>query len=158
MAGPVMLPDGRMVPSAYASAAPTTYLFGRGIYPVPPTGGPVTASVVVQGDTARARLNWYDAQKAYLGSTTSTTAGTAGGLTVSRVTGIPPAGAVGVGVGAFTALLCTAPTLVWGDSPAPWTTGRGCLEAVPHAPSSDLVLTGPGRTYSNLSFTVTELG
>lgn len=156
--GPVDLPGVGWVARSYISGSPTTYVVGREIYPVPPDGGPVTAQAFVQGANARARLNWYDAQKAYLGSTTSTVTGTGLGFSLSWVTGVPPVGAVGVGVGALTTTAIAAPSLTWGDKPVVWAAGEGCLEAVVHAPSRELVLTGPGRTFSNLGFTVSEVG
>lgn len=156
--GPVDLPGVGWVARSYISGSPTTYVMGREIYPVPPDGGPVTAQAFVQGANARARLNWYDSQKSYLGSTTSTVAGTDLGFSLSWVTGVPPAGAAGVGVGALTTTAIAAPSLTWGDRPVPWSVGEGCLESVVHGLSRDLRKAIPGHTFSNLGFTVSEVG
>lgn len=155
--GPSLLPTGLWAAGSYMSGQPTTYLFGRGIYPLPPSGSNVTGALHVQGANARARLNWYAADRRYLGS--SAAALTPGeGWRVSSVTARPPIGAAGVGLGALTATACAAPILVWGDSAPSWSVGEGCLEAVVHAVSRDLRLAVPGSTYSNLSFTITEVG
>lgn len=156
--GPVELPGVGWVPRSYLSGSPTTFIFGREIYPVDPGGGPVTAQVFVQGENSRARLNWYDAQKNYLGSTASTVSGSNLGFTRSWVTAVPPAGAAGVGVGALTSIAVAAPSLTWGSGRYEWSVGAGCLESVVHGVNNDQVLAVPGHTFSNAGFTVTEVG
>ena len=156
--GPVDLPGVGWVPRSYLSGSPTTFVLGREIYPVDPSGGPVTAQVFVQGENSRARLNWYDAQKNYLGSTASTVSGSNLGFTRSWVTAVPPAGAAGVGVGALTSIVVAAPSLTWGAGRYEWSVGAGCLESVVHGVNNDQVLAVPGHTFSNVGFTVTEVG
>lgn len=129
------------------------------LIPVLP-GQPVTGSAWVQGAGARVRLNWCDINGDYMfqfvaSSNTATS-------TMSRlsVVGTPPPGAVSCSLLAVgpAGMRATQPAVTWGNELQPWADGQGCKKAVVSAFSRDQVLAVPGNTYSNVSFTVSEVG
>lgn len=126
--------------------------------PVPVLPGvPVSGSAEVLGDGGSVRLQFLDAAGALISAHDSLPASNM----VERrfLTVMPPSGAASVQLWVTGPIVqAAAPTVTWTDSPRPWSDGQGCLKAVVHGASRSLVLTGPDRTYSNLSFTVTEVG
>lgn len=120
-------------------------------------GTTVTGSAYVQGAGGVVRLVFLDA----LGAAIATHDSTAATNTVLRrsVTRVVPAGAVSVQlwVNAPIAQACM-PAVTWTSTVKPWGDGQGCAKAVAHGVSRDLAFTSAERTYSNLSFTVTEVG
>lgn len=154
--GPVQLPDGSWAPRSVLGDGVGNVLFSSVRLPLP-LSGPTSAGVWVQGAGASVRLNWYNDAGGFVGSTTSTVSST-GGWVWSTISATPPAGAVGVIVSANKASRATHPVLVWGSVPSVWSDGQGCEKAVVSAFSRDQVLSVRGNTYSNVSFTVTEVG
>lgn len=136
-------------------------MFGSLAYtPVLP-GRSVTASAwisAVPGSTARVRLYWYDANTVLLGGLLSREVSPSEGMVRASVTGVPPAGAVSCRVVTLRAARLARPAITWTETVQPWAAGEGCRQAVVSAGSRDLVLAVPGATYSNMSFTVTEVG
>lgn len=155
--GPVQLPDGSWVARTVLGDGVGNVLFGSTRSPLPPSG-PVSAGAWVQGAGASVRLNWYDSSGAFVGSAISTVTSSSGWVW-STISATPPAGAAGVIVSANKSSRATRPTLVWGSStPSGWSDGQGCAKAVVSAMSRDQVLAVRGNTFSNVSFTVTEVG
>jgi hypothetical protein len=159
--GPMLTSDGWAARSLARVDPPGYVHFGSegitGASPVRP-GQTVTASAYVEGDGAAAQVAWWDAEGAFISSGTSSV--TAPGLSVvrSHVTATAPAGAVWASVRAVNAVRATRPALSWGDRLLPFADGRLAQKVVVDQVSSDLVHTLPGRTYQNLTFTVTEVG
>ena len=154
--GPVQLPDGSWAPRSVLGDGVGNVLFSSVRSPLP-LSGPTSAGVWVQGAGASVRLNWYNDAGGFVGSTTSTVT-SSGGWVWSTISATPPAGAVGVIVSANKASRATHPVLVWGSAPSVWSDGQGCEKAVVSSFSRDQVLAVRGNTYSNVSFTVTEVG
>lgn len=160
--GPMLTPDG-LVARSLARVDPPGYIHfgGEGIAAMSPVrlGQVVTASAYVEGEGAAAQVAWWDAEGRYLSADTSAVRAPAGLSVVrSHVTATAPVGAVWASVRAFNAVRGTRPALSWGDRLMPFADGRLAQKVVVDQVSSDLVRTVPGRTYQNLSFTVTEVG
>lgn len=157
---PMLTPDGWAGRSFMKNAAGLLF-HGLGFVPVLPGVG-VTASAYVLGAGGAVRIAWYDAAGAGVGSVTSTVVSTAGQVVRSFVSAVPPAGAVScrVSVNAAATQTCR-PALTWSDTLLPWADGQGCLKAVIHGASRNLIMASRdprGGRYSNLSFTVSEVG
>lgn len=159
--GPLLTPDG-WAPRSLSPVSPPGYVhFGSeriaGATPVLP-GQAVTASAYVEGAGAYARVLWRDADFNYLSNVSSTVRAGRGEVIRSHVTATAPPGAVWASVQALNAVRAARPSLTWGDRLLPFSDGRLARNVVVDQVSSDLVHTLPGRTYQNLSFTVTEVG
>lgn len=160
--GPMLTDDG-WAPRSIARVDPPGYVhFGgdgiTGASPVLPKQT-VTASAYVEGEGAATQVAWWDAEGRYLSADTSSVRAPAGLAVVrSWVTATAPAGAVFASVRAFNAVRAARPALSWSDRLLPFVDGRLAQKVVVDQVSSDLVYTLPGRTYQNLSFTVTEVG
>lgn len=155
--GPAQMPNGVWAARTVLGDGVWNLLFGSTRSPLPPSG-PVSAGAWVLGSGARARLNWYDASGAFLTSSVSSVT-SSGGWVWSTLTANPPSNAVGVIVSGEKALRGALPDLVWGSTPpAEWSDGQGCAKAVVSSFSRDQTLVAQGNTYSNVSFTVTEVG
>lgn len=160
--GPMLTDDG-WVPRSLARVDPPGYVhFGgdgiTGASPVLPKQT-VTASAYVEGEGAAAQVAWWDAEGRFLSADTSAVRAPAGLSVVrSHVTATAPVGAVWASVRAVNAVRGTRPALSWTDQLVPFADGRLAQKVVMDQVSSDLVYTLPGRTYQNLSFTVTEVG
>lgn len=143
------------------TADPNGMYFGNSteLIPVLP-GQPVTGSAWVQGAGARVRLNWYDMNGNYLSSFVASSNTATSTMARIHVIGTPPAGAAAcrlliVGPAGMRA---ARPAVTWSNGLQPWADGQGCKKAVVSAFSRDQVLAVVGSTYSNVSFTVTEVG
>lgn len=155
--GPVELPDGTWAARSLLGDGVANVLFGSVRSPLL-TGKPVSAGAWVQGSGAAARLNWYDSAGVFVGSATSTVT-SSGGWVWSTLTVTPPAGAAGVIVSGAAASKAAGPVLVWGTTkPTGWVDGQGCAKAVVHGLSRSIEQSSLSGTYSNLGFTVTEVG
>lgn len=155
-AGPMGTPDG-VAPRSYLSNGSGVILFGRDRNPVI-QGVPVTGAAYVLGDKARVRLNWYRADGSLLSQTNSTMESTLGVVQRIHVTAVPPAEAAGCIVSVVGGLQACMPSMTWGAELMPWSDGQGCVRSVVHGLSRSQVLAVPGHTYSNVSFTITEVG
>lgn len=161
--GPVDLGlDGWSAQSLVASDPQVqTELYGSFAYTPVLSGVPVTGSAWISAASssqAYVRLYWRDSAGVILGTSASRGVSAAEGLTRVSVTAVPPAGAVAVQIVSLWAARLTRPALTWTRELHPWGSGQGCSKAVVSSMSSDLVLAVPGHTYSNVSFTVTEVG
>lgn len=157
---PMLTPDG-WAGRSYMKNAVNSLFFGRNRVPLPDSGK-VTASAYVLGAGGAVQVSWYDAAGGSLGTTVSTVKSTAATVVRSYVTATPPAGATAalVSVNAPTVQI-SHPALTWSDTLLPWADGQGCAKAIIHGASRDLVMASRdsrGGRYSNLSFTVTEVG
>lgn len=155
-AGPVLVPEVGWSPQSLTRAG------GGEIYAqferVPVLAGvPVTGSWFVQGAGAMVRLYWTDDSASVIGASNSLAAV---GSSMQRlvVTALPPAGATGVRLVAQGAARVTLPSVTWGSSPVAWADGQGCPKAVLSQVSRDVAVTGHNGTFSNLSFTISEVG
>lgn len=155
-AGPMVTPDG-IAPRSYLGTDSGVMIFGRDRNPII-QGVPVTGSAYVLGDKARVRLNWYRADGSLLSQTDSTMSSTLGIVQRLHVTAVPPVGAAGVIVSVVGGLQACMPAMTWGDKLMPWSDGQGCVRSVVSAFSRSQVLAVPGHTFSNVSFTISEVG
>lgn len=161
--GPMRTPDGGwLARSLVRSDAPTGLIHfggsGGGLTPAPQAGTSVTGSAFVEGAGASAQVAFWDATGTFISGVESFVRGTSGRAVRSHVTTQVPSGAVWVSVRAVNAARAAGPTLTWGDRVLPFSDGRGASKVVVGQVSSGLVYTQPGRTYQNVSFTVTEVG
>lgn len=155
-AGPMDTPDG-VAPRSYLNNGSGVIIFGRDRNPII-QGVPVTSAAYVLGDKARVRLNWYRADGSLLSQTNSTMESTLGVVQRIHVTAVPPAEAAGCIVSVVDGLQACMPSMTWGSELMPWSDGQGCVRSVVHGLSRSQVLAVPGHTYSNVSFTITEVG
>lgn len=156
-AGPVLLPDGIWAARSFANSSAASEMYASEHVPVVPEVT-VTGSAWVFGEGARVRVGWYDAAGGALGSSVSTVTAGAGSWVRSSITAKPPTGAASCRLVGTSALRLTMPSVTWTDHLLPFADGQGCQKAVVHAVSRDLRLAVAGSTYSNLGFTVTEVG
>lgn len=159
--GPVQGPGGVWYPRSYLNPDGVTIFFGAsygsGAVPVI-AGSAVTGSALVFGAGSRALLSFFDAAGATLSSHFSTVLGSASGPVRSWVSVVAPVGAVAARVFASSASRATAPAITWSDGLLEWSDGQGCAKAVLHGATRDLSFTSRHSTYSNLGFTVSEVG
>lgn len=128
-----------------------------GTVPVPESG-PVTAAAYVLGDGAAVDVLWRDGAGDVVSTSRSVVTASGSEVVRSWLTVTPPVGAVWASVRAADAVRGAGPSLTWGNRLLPFSDGRGASKVVVDQVSSGLVYTQPGRTYQNLSFTVTEVG
>lgn len=162
--GPMALGDGIWSGSSLTTSDPNGTLWvaaSKAPVPVLP-GQPVTASAYVLGAGAKVRLHWVAADgSAMNGTVTSAGTGTAGTPQRLHATGTPPVGAVSCTMSTTKALQITRPAITWTDRVFPWGSGRGCLKAVVSATGRTALgasSTNPNGNYSDISFTITEVG
>jgi len=150
-------PD-RILPASYLKTKTERLYFGAARYPVIP-GIPVTAAAYVRGAGAYVSVYWYDENNAFISSVDSQVRPVGSEAVRSWVTATPPANAVSMRFSmSREATQGGGPSLTWTDKLMPYADGQGCFKTVVHSVSRGLVLAVPGATYSNLSFTVTEVG
>lgn len=155
--GPLRTPDGWAGRSVLNSGSSPSWIEQVPVLP----GVPVTASVYAHGIGGTLRLAWRDAAGAEVGAAASPAL--VNGLVARlHVTATPPANAVTCQLSLGAAVLQAArPAATWSDSPLEWGDGQGCPKVIIHGASRDLVMASRdprGGRYSNLSFTVTEVG
>lgn len=158
--GPMLTPDG-WAGRSFAIGASGTVFFGLDRLPVLP-GQAVTVSAYVRGLGGAVRLTWYDAAGVTISTGTSGIIAGASNVVRSYLTATPPLGAVSFRVSASSAVTqVTRPAATWSDQLLEWGAGQGCMKAVVHGASSGLIMASRdprGGRYSNLGFTVTEVG
>lgn len=158
VAGPWYIGNGVYSSRSLLNTDPSVVMyFGSTRAPVV-TGRKVTASAWVNGAGAAVRLFWYDANGALISSSTSSVLATTATVVRSWVTATPPANAVACLVGAVNCSRAAQPAITWSDELLDWSEGQGCPKAVVSSMSRDQVLAVAGHTYSNVSFTVMEVG
>lgn len=155
--GPVEFEPGLWSGRSYFNTSPTLSVAFRGKVPVLP-GVKVTGSAYVRGAGIRLYVSFWDSAGANLGAYASAGTGTASAWTRLLVTRTPPANAVHAEIYATGAGRSVAPALTWTDTVQSWSDGQGCEKAVVTGMSRDQVLAVVGHTYSNVSFTVQEVG
>lgn len=159
--GPMLLPDGWAGRSYYRVSGGDLY-FDRSFRTPVISGVQVTGSAYVLGAGAVAQLTFYDASNKAIGlPVKSNIKGNAVVAVRSAVTALPPANAVSckLSVSGFTR--AANPAITWTSQAFDWATGDGCAQAVIHASSRNLVMASNdprGGRYSNLSYTITEVG
>lgn len=160
--GPARLAEGGWSPYSMKRSdglAGTIQFVGSGENPPVLPGVSVTGSAWLHGPGATLLMQWYSSAGTLLGSTSSAVGQSVGTVfTRVHVTGVPPLNTAFVAMTARDALGATRPAITWTDSLQPYGDGQGCPKAVVHGVSRDQVLAVPGHTFSNLSFTVTEVG
>lgn len=151
---PLLTPDGWAARSIWKDTGNGAFI-GAAV-PVLP-GRKVTGSAYVSGSGGFVRLLFLDVVGAVVAQHDSAAAVSAVGR--RSVTATPPAAAVSARL-TVTASVTSAgnPAITWTDTVQPFADGQGCEKAVVHGMSRDIVLSGPNGTYSNLGFTVTEVG
>lgn len=166
--GPMRQPDGSWAGSSYMSPQPSLRMFfgrkepslsepGERV-PLPPEGGKVTGGATIMGAGSYVEIVFYDFSDSVISSAPSPVSASAWEPAVAHVVAEIPAGAVCCRVIARSAVQGSAPFLVWGERPPAWVEGQGCSKAVVHQASRSLVLAVPGSTFSNVGFTVSEVG
>lgn len=159
--GPMLLPDGTWAGRSIVNSDPAQLLiFSPEHVPVIP-GQAVTGSAFLRGAGAVARMYFYDAEGLQISNHASTVTATAATTVRSWVTATAPASAATCRVFGHSASQGARPAITWSDSMLDWADGQGCAKAVVHGPSRNLVMASRdprGGRYSNLSFTVSEVG
>ena len=154
---PLWTPDGWAARSFIKSTNNGLFL-GAERMPVPPSGK-ITVAAYVRGNGGAVGVSFYDSSGAPLGSQYSSVTAGATNVVRSWLTVTPPVGAVSCRVLVNSATQQAAwPSITWTDSLQPFGEGQGCLKAVVSSMSRDQVLAVQGNTYSNVSFTVMEVG
>lgn len=160
-AGPLNTPDGWAGRSIMSSNPTQLMRFGEELMPVIP-GTQVTGSAYLRGDGASLRIYFFDAQGNEVGQyAVGAARGVAADVTRVWTTATVPAGAVSCRLRSMFAAVGTRPALTWSDALLPWGDGQGCQKAVIHGASRNLVMASRdprGGRYSNLSFTITDVG
>lgn len=156
--GPVELPEVGWVPRSFIGNGTGPILFGSDFTPVR-HGVRYSVSAFVFGEGSAVRANFYDDNGSLMGGETSTVTGNNSGFVRSHISIVPGAGVAGIVVSAVNAAITACPQISEGPgSPLSWSEGQGCAKAVVHGVSRDQVLAVPGNTFSNVSFTVSEVG
>ena len=156
--GPVETVDGWSARSIL-NTSPATILQITDRLPVPVVpGGQVTVAAYVSGASSAVRLYFYNAAGTQISTWASSVTGSVGVMTRSYRTLTVPSNAVSVMLAAQNTVQACWPSITWSDSLLPFGDGQGCAKAVVHGFSRDQVLAVPGSTYSNVSFTVSEVG
>lgn len=160
--GPMRTPEGGWLARSLVNLTPPGHIHfggsGGGLTPAPVAGTSVTASVFVEGSGAGVQVAFWDADGSFHSAVNSNVRASAGVTIRSHVSAAVPPGAVWVSVRAVNAARAAGPALTWGDRLLAFADGRGASKVVVDQVSSGLVYTQPGRTYQNVSFTVTEVG
>lgn len=155
--GPAEVEPGLWVGRSYLNTSGSINMAFSARTPVIP-GRAVTGSVYVRGAAMKANISFWDAAGQFISSASSSGSGSASAWSRLSVTRTPPANAVRLSVYASGAGRGAAPAVTWSESVLPWSDGQGCDKAVVSSSSRDLAVTGMNGTFSNLSFTVSEVG
>ena len=160
-AGPAFLDDGGTAPFSLvpsAGGAGIIQFVGADEDPPAVPGRKVTGSAYIMGTGTSVMLQFFDASGAQVGASSSASVVSTTVAKRASVTASAPSGTVRVRLTARNATLATRPAITWTDRLQAYGDGQGCAKAVVHGVSRDQVLAVPGHTFSNLSFTVTEVG
>lgn len=167
--GAPMLVEGAWTGRSYVANGSPNIFFGTQVagaavpgerVPVIP-GGTVTGSVYVLGVGGYCRVAFYNSADVLISQVNSTVVGSAAAPVRSWVSAVVPAGAVSCRVLAIGATQAVRPAVTWTNTLFPWADGQGCPKAVLHGASRSLVMASHdlrGGRYSNIGFTVTEVG
>lgn len=159
--GPMPLLDGSWAGRSIINSDPAQLLaFSPEHVPAIP-GQAVTGSAFLRGAGAVARMYFYDAAGIPISNYASTVSATASTTVRSWVTAVAPSNAVTCRVFGHSASQGARPAITWTDTLVDWADGQGCAKAIIHSPSRTLIMASRdprGGRYSNLSFTVSEVG
>lgn len=155
--GPAEVESGLWVGRSYLNTGTSITMSFPSRTPVIP-GQVVTGSAYVRGAGMKVNISFWDAADQFISSVASTGSGSASAWSRLSAVGTPPANAARVAVYATGAGRGAAPAVTWSDKVLSWSDGQGCEKAVVSAFSRDQVLAVPGHTFSNVSFTVMEVG
>lgn len=155
--GPAQLPDGSWAARSYLNTSSSINMTFPATIPVMP-GQLVTGSAWVRGAGMKVHISFWDAAGNFITNATSSGTGVANAFTRLSATRTAPTNAVRVSVYTSGAGRAANPAVTWTAELRPWSDGLGCEKSVVSTSSREVVLAVPGRTYSNLSFTVTEVG
>lgn len=158
VAGPHYLGFGEWSSRSLVSSDPTIVMYFGSVRTPVLAGRKVTGSAWVSGDAATVRLVWYDAAGVFITSNTGAAAATATTTVRAHVSAFPPANAASCVLAGVNAIRGAQPAITWTDSLVPWGDGQGCAKAVVHAVSRTLAQTSASGTYSNMAFTISEVG
>lgn len=153
----MLTPDGWAARSFNKSTNNGIFL-GKDMIPVL-QGAPITAAAYVRGLDAAVNITWYDSAGSVISTEYSPVKAGVSNVVRSWITRTPPSNAISCRVSANAATVQVAwPTATWSDGILPRGDGQGCVKAVVSSMSRDQVLAVPGSTYSNVGFTVMEVG
>ena len=155
--GPAEVEPGLWVGRSYLNTSSSINMAFPARTPVVP-GKPVTGSAYVRGAGMKVYISFWDAADQFISSASSSGSGSASSWSRLSVTRTPPANAVRVAVYTNGAGRGAAPAVTWSEGVLPWSDGQGCDKAVVHGVTRDQVKAMPGHTYSNIGFTVSEVG
>lgn len=155
--GPAEVEPGLWVGRSYLNSSTSLNMVFPARTPIL-QGVPVTGSAYVRGLDMKVYISFWDAADQFISSASSSGSGSASSWSRLSVTRTPPVNAVRVAVYTNGAGRGAAPAVTWSESAFPWSDGQGCDKAVVSSMSRDQVLAVPGSTYSNVSFTVSEVG
>ena len=155
--GPAEVEPGVWVGRSYLNTSSSINMAFPARTPVIP-GRQVTGSAYVRGAGMKVNVSFWDAADQFISSAGSSGSGSASSWSRLSVTRTPPVNAVRVAVYATGAGRGAAPAVTWSEGVLPWSDGQGCEKAVVSSMSRDQVLAVAGHTYSNVSFTVSEVG
>lgn len=155
--GPMLSEDG-WIPSSIVNPNPAQLIYlGVNFIPVIP-GTTVTVAAYVLGVDASTQVYFFDNAGGPVGNFESERIRTADAAVRAAVTVTVPEGAATVRIYARRSVQAARPSLTWTDEVRPWTTGRGCENAVLREVSESLVYVKSDKTYESMAFTVTEVG
>lgn len=154
--GPVMLPDGSVAPQSLLRGSATNLYVEDTPAPVL-QGQQVTVSAWVRGAGARIGAAFSDANGDFVSSELSSSVAGEGWQRVF-VTVEPPSGAAVVRLVMTGGVQLTRPQVTWTDGMVDWAEGEGCPAAVVLERSRKTLRALPGAHYTDLSFTVMEVG
>lgn len=156
-AGPVRGADGGWVPRSLTNGNSATWTMTFRSIPVV-AGRSVTFSADVQGSAGLALA--YDFRDAAGVQVLGGYGGSVGAaMARTSVTVTPPATAISVRVGIRKEVAVMArPQVTWTDDPVEYSPGYGCRSAVVDGVSSELLTAGRNGMYSQVGFTVLEVG
>lgn len=157
LGGPVLCSDGTWSAQSLLTGGASSVFFQTERMPVIP-GSQVTVSGEVLGAGGRVSVSFFTATGAFISTVSSPSSAVAGQMKQLSVTTVVPSTAAAANMAVQNAVQGTRPQLTWTDRVLPWSDGQGCDKAVVSSSSRDLTVTGINGTYSNLSFTVSEVG
>lgn len=124
-------------------------------------GLPVTASAYALGTEARLRISFYNQAGERIALTTSPFTEAPADWTRLQASRVAPEGAVDCQIFGVAGTEFARPAVTWTADLLPWAPGEGCLKAVVHGASRNLIMASQrplGGRYASLSYTVTEVG
>jgi len=140
------------------------YNYRTPLFPVDPSGGPLTASLYVRagiGLTAGFRVAWFDAAGSpHLttpASSVVTTTTDSGPLERLSVTATPPAGAHCGALQFRRAAVVARPAVTWGATLHPWVEGRGASSVVLTPLQETVNAAHPSIASTSAAYTILEV-